>query len=143
PNTGSVLTGDSTMRQLSDSIMNTISSALGNGTSATSVGLSVTKDGTISFDATAFQTAFAADPSAVQAAFGPTGTYAPATTGLTGGITLQKSSDATAGGTYDVTVTQAATTVSGSINTSSGLVAGQTITLGSQGNTATCTVQST
>ena len=143
-NTGSVLTGDSTMRELSDSIMNSISAALGNGTSATTVGLSVTKDGLLSFDATAFQTAFTADPSAVQAAFGPTGTYTPPSgSSLTGGITLQKSSDATAGGTYDVTVTQAATTASGSINTSSGLVAGQTITLGSQGNTATYTVQST
>lgn len=141
-NTASVLTGDSTMRQLSDSIMNTISSALGNGTSATSVGLSVTKDGLISFDATAFQNAFAADPSGVQAAFGPTGTYTPPIgSSLTGGITLQKSSDATIGGAYDVTVTQAATRATGSIDTSSGLLAGQTISLGSQGNTATYTVQ--
>jgi flagellar hook-associated protein 2 len=144
-NTGSVLTGDYTVRELQDNILNTISSALGNGTSATTVGLAVTKDGAITFDKSAFETAFTADPAATQAAFGPTGSFAAAQSGLTGTITLQNSTDATQGGSYAVTVTQAATKASSTIDTTNGgtgLVAGQTITIGSGTNSATYTVQS-
>lgn len=142
-NQASVLTGDFTARQLQDNILGAVSSALGNGTSASSVGISVTKDGQVTFDATAFQAAFAADPAAVQSAFVASGSYAPSQPGLTGSISLQKGSDATAAGSYDVTVTQAATEASGTIDTSGGLVAGDTITLGSGGNTGTYTIQST
>jgi flagellar hook-associated protein 2 len=139
-NTASVLTGDFTATQLINNILSSVSNALGNGASASSVGLSVTKDGQLSFDASAFKAAFAADPVAVQNAFGPSGTYAPPSgSTLSGGITLQRSTDSTQAGTYDVVITQAATKASATINTT-GLAASDTITLGSGGNTSTYTV---
>ncbi|HET9187595.1 MAG TPA: flagellar filament capping protein FliD [Acidothermaceae bacterium] len=137
----SVLTGDMTAESLRNNILGAVGSMLGNGTSATSVGLSVTKDGQITFDRDAFQSAFDANPSSVQAAFTPGATFAPAQSGLTGTITLQKSTDATQPGSYDVTVTQAATKASATIDTSGGISAGQTITLGSGSSSATYTVQ--
>ncbi len=139
--TASVLTGDSTVRRLQDDILSSVSSALGNGTSASSIGLSVTKDGQITFDANAFQTSLAADPAAVQAAFVASGTFTPAQSGLTGTVLLQKGSDATSAGSYAVHVTQAATKANATIDTSAGLNAGDTITLGSNGGTGTYTVQ--
>lgn len=144
-NSASILTGDFTATQLQDNILNAVSSSLVNGTSAADVGLTLTKDGALSFDKSAFESAFATDPAGTQAAFGPNGSFAPAQSGLTGGITLQKASDATEAGSYAVTVTQAATKASATIDTTnggSGLVAGQTITLGSGTASATYTVQS-
>ena len=137
----SVLTGDMTAESLRNNILSAVGSMLGNGASATSVGLSVSKDGQITFDRNAFQSAFDADPASVQAAFTPGGAYAPAQSGLSGTITLQKSTDATQPGAYDVTVTQAATQASATIDTSGGISAGQTITLGAGSSSATYTVQ--
>lgn len=145
-NTGSVLTGDSTANELRDNIMSAIGSALGNGTSATTVGLSVTKDGQLEFDSAAFQSAYAADPVGTQNAFAASGVFAPSVGGLTGTISLQNSTDATQGGDYAVTVTQAATKASGTIDTTNGglgLAAGQTITIGAGTLSATYTVQGT
>jgi flagellar hook-associated protein 2 len=136
----SILTGDFTARQLQNNILSSVSSALGNGTSAASIGISVSKDGQVTFDSAAFKAAFAANPAAVQSAFVSSGSFAPAQSGLTGSITLQKGSDATQAGAYAVTVTQAATKASATIDTSA-LAAGDTITLGSNGSTATYTVQ--
>jgi flagellar hook-associated protein 2 len=140
-NTASILTGDSTVRHLQDDVLSAVASMLGNGGAASSVGLDVTKDGQLTFDPTAFKNAFAADPTAVSSAFTASGTFSPGQTGLTGTVALQKSSDATMPGSYAVNVTQAATKASATIDTSGGLNAGDTITLGSGTNSATYTVQ--
>jgi flagellar hook-associated protein 2 len=142
-NTGSVLTGDFTAEQLSDKILSTVSSAVGTGVSAAQFGLEVTKDGQITFDSSTFETAFAANPTGVANAFVATGSFTPAQTGLTGTVSLQKGSDGTATGVYGVVVTQAATQATSTIDTSGGITAGQTITLGGQGNTATYTTTGT
>ncbi|HEX7106494.1 MAG TPA: flagellar filament capping protein FliD [Acidothermaceae bacterium] len=140
-NRASVLTGDMTAEQLRNNILGAVGSMLGNGTSATSIGLSLTKDGQITFDRDAFTSAFNSNPASVQSAFMPAGAFTPAQSGLSGTITLQKSTDATQVGSYDVTITQAATKASATIDTSSGISAGQTITLGSGSTSATYTVQ--
>jgi flagellar hook-associated protein 2 len=137
----SVLTGDMTAESLRNNILSSIGSMLGNGTSATSIGLSLTKGGQITFDQNAFQASFSANPASVQAAFMPAGAFTPAQSGLSGGISLQKSTDDTQVGSYDVTVTQAATKASATIDLSGGISAGQTITLGSGSAGATYTVQ--
>lgn len=137
----SVLTGDLTVNQIRNSILSAVSSIVGANQSATSVGLSVTKDGQITFDTNAFQAAYTANPAAAQSALGPGGSFAPAQSGLTGTVTLQHSSDATIPGSYDVTVTQAATKATGTIDTSSGLTAGQTITVSLGGTSVTYTVK--
>jgi flagellar hook-associated protein 2 len=137
----SVLTGDMTAEGLRNNILGAVGSMLGNGASATSIGLSLTKDGQITFDRDAFQAAFNANPSSVQSAFMPAGAFTPAQAGLSGSVTLQKSSDATQVGSYDVTVTQAATKASATIDTSGGISAGQTVTIASGSSSATYTVQ--
>jgi flagellar hook-associated protein 2 len=137
----SVLTGDMTAEQLRNNILSSVGSMLGNGASPTTIGLSLTKDGQVTFDRDAFESAFAASPASVQSAFMPAGTFSPAQSGLSGTVTLQKSTDATQVGSYDVTVTQAATKASATIDTSGGISAGQTITLGSGSSSASYTVQ--
>ncbi|MFZ7087936.1 flagellar filament capping protein FliD [Curtobacterium sp. RRHDQ10] len=63
--TSGTLTGDATTR----SAMQRLSSAMStpvNGKSPSSIGMSINKDGTFTFDSNAFQTALAADPAGVQ-----------------------------------------------------------------------------
>jgi flagellar hook-associated protein 2 len=141
-NTASVLTGDSTARQLQNQILTAVSSAAANGLSSASVGLSVTKTGQITFDANAFQAAFQTDPASVQSMFAAAGSFTPGQSGLAGTVSLQKASDATLAGSYAVHVTQAATKATATVDTSGGINAGDTITIGSFGNTGTYTVQS-
>ncbi|WP_299953780.1 flagellar filament capping protein FliD [uncultured Modestobacter sp.] len=83
-----VLKGDSTLRALSNSVLSTISTAIG-GASASTVGITLTRDGRLSFDAETFTAALAADPTTVQrlvngadATTGPDGTTSPAVQGV-------------------------------------------------------------
>lgn len=139
----SPLTGDFTAEQLADKILSTVSSAVGTGISAAQFGLTVTKDGQVAFDSSMFATAIASNPSGVESAFVANGSFTPSQSGLTGSISMQKSGDATAAGSYAVVVTQAATQASSTIDTSGGITAGQTITFGLGGKTATYTTTGT
>lgn len=65
---GSVLTGDSAVRQLKDSLLAAVSGAVGDR-SPSSIGITLTKDGTIVFDQSRFAAAMASDPSATTAMF--------------------------------------------------------------------------
>jgi flagellar hook-associated protein 2 len=62
------LPGDPTLRDIATQLVNTIF-APGNKISLGNMGLSVDRDGALTFDATAFQTAYQADPQGVTAAF--------------------------------------------------------------------------
>ena len=137
---GSVLTGDFTARNLQNKILSSIGSALGNGTSAMSIGLNVTKDGAVTFDASAFQLAYSTNPDAVESAFVASGAFA-AHSGLVGTVALQKGSDATIAGAYAVNVTQASTKASTTVDMT-GFQPGDTITLGSGSAAQTYTMQS-
>ncbi|HRI96656.1 MAG TPA: flagellar filament capping protein FliD, partial [Nocardioides sp.] len=66
-NTGGVLSGDAGVRNLRSSILGTVFSQA--GTTLSSVGISTTRDGTLTFDATTFATAYAADPAGTAARF--------------------------------------------------------------------------
>jgi len=65
---GSPLTGDSTVRDLQRSLMDAISSPMGDAYPDT-YGFTVQRDGTIGFDRSKFLAAYAADPEGTQAAF--------------------------------------------------------------------------
>jgi flagellar hook-associated protein 2 len=68
------LAGDSGMRSLSTSLLNTVTHGVG-GKSLAALGIATTRDGSITFDATKFGTALQADPAGVQATFSaPSGT---------------------------------------------------------------------
>jgi len=72
------LAGNSQMKLMVDQILSTVTSGIG-GTSLSSVGIASTKDGTLTFDATAFGNAFTKDPKAVQALFVSTPTTSDST----------------------------------------------------------------
>jgi len=82
---------------------------LGSVTSLHAAGVSLTKDGQLSFDQDAFTTAFTANPQKVMAAFGATATLAPAS-GVTGGVSLVRAADYAHPGTYAVHLDQTAAT---------------------------------
>jgi len=68
------LKGNYSLASLSNSVLNAVSSAVGSDGSAAKAGVQLTRDGLLTFDATAFQTALADDPDLVQRIFsGATG----------------------------------------------------------------------
>ncbi|MPQ99507.1 flagellar filament capping protein FliD [Modestobacter sp. I12A-02628] len=69
--TTALLKGDSTLRGLANQILDAVSSAIG-GRSAAEVGISLTRTGSLTFDAAKFSTALAADPALAQKLVGGT-----------------------------------------------------------------------
>lgn len=65
---GSVFTGDSLVRTVKDSLLSAATDSY-NGKSISSIGISLTKDGTITFDQNAFKAAMAADPAGTTAMY--------------------------------------------------------------------------
>jgi flagellar hook-associated protein 2 len=99
------LQGDRALVQLSDQLLSTISSAIG-GKSASVLGLSLSKDGTIAFDAAAFSAKLASDPDLVNrmvsgtAATTVDGVTTPGAPGIAGALaTLAKNASNTSTGT--------------------------------------------
>lgn len=64
---GGIFTGESTVRDVEQRILSAASAPVG-GKSPSEFGISITRDGTMEFDAEKFATALAADPAATQAA---------------------------------------------------------------------------
>lgn len=77
--TASALTGDSLVRTLQQQLRGQVSS---NVLGLKDLGVTVSKDGVMSFDTTAFDKAIAADPEAAKAMFGEEGTYGGAVASL-------------------------------------------------------------
>jgi flagellar hook-associated protein 2 len=106
---GAPLVGDSIVRSLQSEVLGLVTSS--GTTSMSTIGIQVAKDGTITFDADKFQSAFAADPAGTAALLMPGGKSThpdPAGAALASTVTLLKAADQTQLGTYDVKVTQAA-----------------------------------
>lgn len=95
--TGGPLTGDATARSLQQQLLSLVSAA-------GAAGVSLTRDGTLTFDQSAFLTAFAANPDKVKAAFGATSTFTAAS-GVTGAARFSSATSATRPGTYDLKIT--------------------------------------
>jgi flagellar hook-associated protein 2 len=66
--TGGVFTGDGSVRLLKDALLTAVSGPVA-GRSPSSIGISLTKDGTISFDQSRFAAAMASDPAGTTAMF--------------------------------------------------------------------------
>lgn len=101
----SPLTGDPTVKRLSDQVRSAVMEVVGGLTTkvASQVGLTTNRTGTIDFDRAAFINAIDADPAAVERLFGRGGS------GSSGSVTFANAADATAAGAYSVVVTTAAT----------------------------------
>jgi flagellar hook-associated protein 2 len=93
---GGALVGDASARSLQQQLLTLVAGA-------GAPGVSVTRDGTVTFDQTAFTTAFAADPDKVKAAFGATTTFSPAP-GVGGTVRFSSSTTKTVAGSYPVRV---------------------------------------
>ncbi|MBI4940723.1 MAG: flagellar filament capping protein FliD [Actinobacteria bacterium] len=119
--TGGPLTGSSSVRNLTQSIMSTVGGA-------GAAGISLTRDGKLAFDKAAFTTAFAADPAAVAAQYGASIDFAPAG-GVTGRITLARAGESAAPGTYDVVVSTAPTREQWQVTSTGGSIEGSTLGL--------------
>lgn len=136
--TAGLLLADGNARRLSDQILSAVSAAVGGNTlgSAGAVGISLVRDGTISFDKAKFMTAYTADPAAVSALFQEGGTATDSH------VSYLAASDKTRAGTYAVNVTQVAAQASatGTALSGAGLLAAETIDVrvgGATGKTAT------
>lgn len=129
--TGGALVGDSTARSLQQSILNLVGGA-------GAPGLSLTRNGQVRFDRSAFLSAFADDPAGVASAYGATATFSAAS-GVSGTVRYSSATSQTRAGEYAVHIDSLATTEAWQI---SGLPpVGQTIVVERDGTTAGYTVQ--
>jgi flagellar hook-associated protein 2 len=67
--TGSVFTGDSLVRNVNDALLTAVTGQLTNGKSPSTIGITLTKDGTVSFDSNAFAAAMQSDPAGTTAMY--------------------------------------------------------------------------
>jgi flagellar hook-associated protein 2 len=95
--TGGVFTGESIARSLQQNLLATVSSS-------SAPGVQLTRDGRLTFDRTAFLSAFSADPTRVARGFGATGTFTAAD-GVTGTtVSVSNATKTARPGTYDIEV---------------------------------------
>jgi flagellar hook-associated protein 2 len=131
-NSGGPLMGDSTLNELTSSVLGAIAQALGQqGLSTQQVGITLEKNGQISFDPQTFAQAYDQNPSAVTSLFVRSGTFAPSSSAYAGDVSLVYAGNATVPGSYQVVVTQSATqaTDAGNVLASGSITNAETITV--------------
>lgn len=141
----SALTGDGTLRRLTGDLLNAFSSTLagitGDYSLPSSLGISLTKDGALTFDESKLRTALTDDWAGVTGAI----TRGANTTSLDARASYVSHTDATQTGTYRVRVTQAATQaqVTGSAYVAPGAGTSDTLTISQGGKTANIVIDDT
>ncbi len=133
---------DPNMQAITQQVLNTVASAVGgtNGSlNASSVGLAVTKDGTITFDQNAFISAYQQNPSQVAQFFSQGGTFTPSSSTYGGTVSLLFATDGTVPGNYAVSISQSATkaTDSGAVLSSGSITSAEQLTIASGGVSGT------
>ncbi len=134
-NQGGPLMGDATLNALTDQILGVVAQALGQGgLSATQAGITVTKNGTLSFDAAAFAAAYDQNPTQVSSLIAQSGTFEPSAAAYAGDVSLVYAGTSTQPGSYQVVVTQSATEAAdaGNVLSSGAITNAETLTV-SQG----------
>ena len=112
--TAGPLNGATALNSLAQQLLTAVGTAVGtsaagsDGTVGESAGLAITAQGAITFNQTAFEAAYAKNPTAVQAMFTEGGTFAPASPSLAGAATVAGASDDTTPGSYALSVSQSA-----------------------------------
>jgi flagellar hook-associated protein 2 len=113
-NTAGPLNGQTSLNTLAQQVLSIVGRAIGisaagsDGTAGESAGLALTSSGTITFDQSAFEAAYDANPTAVQAMFTEGGTFAPAGPTFAGQVSVAGASNNTVPGTYAVSISQSA-----------------------------------
>lgn len=138
--TGGPLMGDSNVNALTNQILGAISSITGSGSlvGAGSVGISLTKTGTITFDQNTFLAAYQANPTGVAQMFSQGGNFSPSATQYSGTVGLVYAQDTNPAGSYAVTVSQSATqaTDTGSVSSTGTLTAAENLSFTQGSGTA-------
>ena len=112
--TAGPLNGDPSLTGLAQQVLAAVGEAVGtsgagsDGTAGESAGLAITSQGTITFNQAAFETAYAKNPTAVQAMFTEGGTFAAALPAYAGQVSVAGATDDTSPGSYAVSITQSA-----------------------------------
>lgn len=131
------LLGDPTAEGLLDSVLTSLSAQAGVNSSGSAglVGITMSSDGTLSFNSSQFAAAYNANPTQVANTFTSGGTSSSPL------MSFYQSSDATQAGTYNVDVTAAASqgTDTGAVVSGGSVSTAETLTLSGSGGTATYT----
>ncbi|HXW36141.1 MAG TPA: flagellar filament capping protein FliD [Acidimicrobiales bacterium] len=134
--TGGPLMGSAILMNVTNEVQSIFASTEGSSTLGNSQDVGITLDnGTINFNQSAFETAYAANPSQVAAMFTQGGTFTPANPAYSGQVSLSYASSTTHVGTYDVQISQSASqaTTTGSALSSGSVSAAETLTIASAG----------
>lgn len=115
------------------------------GSKAEAAGITLNSNGTLSFDQSAFDAAYNANPSAVAAMFTQGGSFTPSSSTYSGQVSLLAAENGTQAGSYQVQISQAATQAvdSGTVgfaSASSTVLAADTYTVSQGGQSATLSV---
>jgi flagellar hook-associated protein 2 len=117
-NTAAPLNGQTALTELAQKVLSIVGVAVGasaagsDGTVGESAGLALTSSGTITFNQSAFESAYDKNPAAVQAMFTEGGTFSPASSAFAQQVTAAGATDKTTPGNYAVAISQSATQAS-------------------------------
>jgi flagellar hook-associated protein 2 len=112
--TAGPLNGDPSLAGLAQQVLAAVGEAVGtsgagsDGTAGESAGLAITSQGTITFNQSAFEAAYAKNPTAVQAMFTEGGTFTAALPTYAGQVSVAGATDGTSPGSYAVSINQSA-----------------------------------
>jgi flagellar hook-associated protein 2 len=135
--TAGPLMGSAVVESIQQSILAAVASAAGSSGlgSPSAVGITLTSEGTINFDQSTFETAYANNPTGVASLFSTGGTYAPSGSATAGQVSLLYAGTSTPAGSYALQITQSATQASETGATLSGgvVTAPETLSISSGG----------
>ncbi len=141
--TGGPLMGSSVLENLQQQVLSLVASSGGSSGygNALTAGISLTSTGSLTFDQAKFESAFTANPSAVSALFAQGGTFTPASSPYAGGVSFVYAGNATAPGSYAVSVSHSATqaTDTGAALGATTVSAAETLSVTQSGATASYT----
>jgi len=106
------LNGAFGVESLAQQVLSIVGQALGQsvlGSKAEAAGVTLNSNGTLSFDPSAFDAAFDANPSAVASMFTQGGSFTPSSSTYAGQVSLLTAESSTQPGSYQVQITHAAT----------------------------------
>jgi flagellar hook-associated protein 2 len=138
-NVAGPLFGSPQLEQLQQGILSTFADATGTSTLDTqAIGITLNKDGTLSFDQSTFESAMQANPQQVEALFAQGGTFTPSASAYQGDVSLVYASDQTQQGSYAVDVTQSASQATdlGAVLSSGAVSASETLSISMNGLSA-------
>lgn len=143
--TGGPLMGSAVLEGIQQQVLSIFASATGTSTlaNAAAAGITLNQNGTLSFNQSTFEAAFAKSPSEVTGLFAQGGSFNPASPSYAGQVSLVYAANGTVPGSYNVSISQSATqaTDTGQVQSTGTVSTAETLTVavGSQNATYTTT----